>query len=111
MRNKNGVIFLTVLITLLCIYMLSFTFVARRQQSKAVEFATDAKGQVNPQKKQQYLDQIFDSTVYNFLGLKYTYKQVLENQLALGLDLQGGMHVTLEASPIEILTALAGSNA
>lgn len=111
MRNKNGIIFLTAIITLLCLYMLSFTFVARRQQAKALEYATNSNGEINISKKQQYLDKIFDSTVYNFAGLKYTYKEVLENQLALGLDLQGGMHVTLEASPVEILTALAGSNA
>ena len=111
MRNKNGIIFLTVIITLLCIFMLSFTYVARKQDNKAVIFASNEKGDVDKVKKQQYLDKLYDSTVYNFLGLKYTYKQVLENQLALGLDLQGGMHVTLEASPVEILTALAGSNA
>ncbi|HSZ72721.1 MAG TPA: protein translocase subunit SecDF, partial [Cytophagaceae bacterium] len=50
--------------------------------------------------------------VYNFLGMvPYTYKEVKDMELALGLDLQGGMHVVLEVSPVEILKALAGSQA
>ncbi|HEX8547836.1 MAG TPA: protein translocase subunit SecD, partial [Cytophagaceae bacterium] len=110
MRNKNFIIVLTVIISLLCVFMLSFTYVARKEQRKAVEYATGPDGQVDLSKKQDYFDKIYDSTVYNFLGLKYTYKEVKETELALGLDLQGGMHVTLEVSPVEILTALAGSN-
>jgi SecD/SecF fusion protein len=48
--------------------------------------------------------------VYN-LGFKnYTYKEVKENELSLGLDLQGGMHVVLEVSPAEIIRGLAGNN-
>ncbi|MFN3403307.1 MAG: protein translocase subunit SecDF [Cytophagaceae bacterium] len=109
MRNKGLIIFLTVVVSLLCFYYLSFTFVAQRQQDKAVKFATTPEG-VNPELKQKYLDSIFDQPVYNVLGAKFTYKEVKENELALGLDLQGGMHVTLEVSPVEILKALAGPN-
>lgn len=90
--------------------MLSFTYVARKEQRKALSYATNENGDISLNKRQEYLDKIYDSTIYNFLGAKYTYKDVKETELALGLDLQGGMHVTLEVSPVEILTALAGSN-
>src|SRR5690606_4837037 len=46
--------------------------------------------------------------VYNLLGIEYTYEEVKDNELNLGLDLQGGMHVTLEVSPVEIVKGLAG---
>ena len=110
MRNKTAIIGFTVLVTLICMYLISFTFVARREEGKALSFATDNTGKVDISKKQQYLDSIFDKPVYNFFGAKYTYKEVKETELALGLDLQGGMHVTLEISPVEILKALAGNN-
>jgi SecD/SecF fusion protein len=110
MQNKKGVIILTSIFVLLCLFKLSFTYVARQEAKKATEYATGENGLIDLNKKQEYLDKIYDSTVYNFAGLKYTYKEVKETELSLGLDLQGGMHVTLEVSPIEILTALAGSN-
>ncbi|GAL84761.1 bifunctional preprotein translocase subunit SecD/SecF [Sporocytophaga myxococcoides] len=111
MKNKNVIVTLTVIISLLCLYFLSFTFIAQRKQNEAVKFATEKDGTVNLEKKQEFLDSIYDKPVYNLFGIKYTYKEVKENELALGLDLQGGMHVTLEVSPVEILKGLAGTNA
>jgi SecD/SecF fusion protein len=112
MRNKNLIIALTVIVTLLSFYYISFTYVAQGVQDEAIAQAKDAQGVVNPSKKQAYLDSLYDKPVYNFLGIApYTYKEVKDMELALGLDLQGGMHVVLEVSPIEILKALAGSQA
>lgn len=109
MQNKGFVIALTVLLSLLCIYFLSFTVVSRRVESDAVAFATNAEGIVDLSKKQSYLDSLRDKPVYNLLGAEYTYKQVKDNELNLGLDLQGGMHVTLEVSPADIIRGLAGN--
>ncbi|WP_037573908.1 protein translocase subunit SecDF [Sporocytophaga myxococcoides] len=111
MKNKNVIVTLTIIISLLCLYFLSFTFIAQNKQNEAVKFATEKDGTVNLEKKQEFLDSIYDKPVYNLFGIKYTYKEVKENELALGLDLQGGMHVTLEVSPVEILKGLAGTNA
>lgn len=110
MQNKGAVIFLTVIVTLLCIYYLSFTFVAREVQQDAVEFATDESGVVDLGKKQVYLDSVYNLPVYNLFGIEYTYKEVKESELSLGLDLRGGMHVTLEISPDEILKGLSGDS-
>lgn len=103
MRNKGAVILLTVVITLLCIYYLSFTFVSRGIQQDAVTYATEESGVVDLSKKQAYLDSIWNMPVYNLFGVEYTYKEVTETELNLGLDLQGGMYVVLEVSPVEII--------
>ncbi len=110
MRNKGVVIALGVIITALCLYYLSFTFVSMRIQQDAVTQATDASGVVMLDKKQSYLDSIWNLPAYNLLGIEYTYKEVKENELSLGLDLQGGMHVILEVSPTEIIRGLSGNS-
>lgn len=110
MQNKGLVIFLTVIITALCLYYLSFTYKAISIQQAAVSQATDEKGIVNLGKKQSYLDSVWNIPVYNLFGTEYTYEEVKDNELALGLDLQGGMHVTLEVSPVDIIKSLAGQN-
>ncbi|RZS95594.1 protein translocase subunit SecDF [Cecembia calidifontis] len=110
MRNKGVVVFLTVVITALCLYYLSFTLVSNKIEGQATAFATDAVGNVDFDKKQAYLDSIYREPVYNFLGAKFTYKEIKETELGLGLDLQGGMHVTLEVSPVEIVKGLSGNS-
>jgi SecD/SecF fusion protein len=109
MQNKGVIVFLTVIITALCLYYLSFTFVSNNIQHKAQEFATDDVGNVDFSKRQSYLDSVWRQPVYNFLGADYTYQEVKETELGLGLDLQGGMHVTLAVSPVEIVKGLAGN--
>ena len=109
MRNKGVVIVLTIIITLLCLYYLSFTFVSVRVNQDAVRHATDQKGSLSLTKKQVYLDSLWNLPVYNLFGAEYTYKEVKENELSLGLDLQGGMHVVLEISPGEIIRGLSGN--
>lgn len=111
MFNRTGIIVLTIIVSVLCIYNLSFTFISRNVQKDATEFATTNDGQIDLNKRQRYLDSIYQEPVFNLLGIKYTYKEVKEKELSLGLDLQGGMHVVLEVSPVEILKALAGKNA
>ncbi|HNV30377.1 MAG TPA: protein translocase subunit SecDF, partial [Cyclobacteriaceae bacterium] len=110
MRNKGVVVFLGIVITLLCLYYLSFTFVSQRVDKDAIKYATDQKGSLNLAKKQIYLDSIWNQPVYNLFGAEYTYKEVKENELSLGLDLQGGMHVVLEISPVDIIKGLSGNN-
>lgn len=107
MTNKNGIIALTIVIALISVYNLSFTFVSRNFKSKAVAYATDAKGEVDLTKKQHYIDSLWREEVY----LGHTLQEVTERELNLGLDLQGGMHVVLEVAPADILKGMAGGNA
>lgn len=111
MQNKGFVIVLTIVVTALCLYYLSFTFVAQGIQNDAEQYATGADAVVDLQKKQNYIDSVWNKPVYNFFGLKeYTYKEVKDNELSLGLDLQGGMHATLEVSPVDIIKGLSGNS-
>ena len=111
MRNKGFVSVLTIVVTLLCLYYLSFTLISRGVQKDATAYATDANGNIDLAKKQHYLDSIWTQPVYNFLGLKeFTYQDVKDNEISLGLDLQGGMHVTLEVSPADIVKTLSGNS-
>ena len=109
MQNKGVIVFLTVVITGLCLYYLSFTFVSSGIQEQATEYAVEADGNVDFAKRRSYLDSIWREPVYNFLGADFTYQEIKETELGLGLDLQGGMHVTLEVSPVEIVKGLAGN--
>ncbi|MFM7859440.1 MAG: protein translocase subunit SecDF, partial [Flammeovirgaceae bacterium] len=110
MKNKGVVVVLTVLITLLCLYYLSFTFISRGIREDAITFATSKDGSVNLSKKQRYLDSLWNKPVLNLFGAEYTYKQIKESELNLGLDLQGGMHVVLEISPADIIRGLSDNN-
>ena len=110
MRNKGIVVILTIIISLLCLYYLSFTFVALRVQDDATDFATNKDGALSLERRQIYLDSLWNQPVYSLFGIQYTYKDVKENELSLGLDLQGGMHVVIEVSPVEIVRGLSGNN-
>ncbi|QKZ11714.1 protein translocase subunit SecDF [Spirosoma sp. KUDC1026] len=106
MQNKTGILILTGILTAICLYFLSFTFVSRGIKADAEAYATNKQGQVDPAKKQRYLDSLWKEDVY----LGSTLQEVTERELGLGLDLQGGMHVVLEVSPSDILRSLSGNN-
>ncbi|MBC5773995.1 protein translocase subunit SecDF [Pontibacter sp. KCTC 32443] len=106
MRNKSLIIALTVIVSALCLFFLSFTFIANNVQKDAEAFATDAQGNVDLAKKQTYLDSIWKEPV--FMG--FTYQEIKEKELGLGLDLKGGMHVVLEVSPVEIIKSMSGNS-
>ncbi len=109
MKTNGFIVFITIIVTLLCLYYLSFTFVSGAIQQDARAYAIDSNGSIDFTKKQSYLDSVWNEPIYNFLGLEYTYKQIKETELSLGLDLQGGMHVTLEVSPVDVIKGLSGN--
>ncbi|QKG53658.1 protein translocase subunit SecDF [Hymenobacter sp. BRD67] len=105
MRYKGLIITLTLIVSVLCAYFLFFTYVSRGVQQKAVNYATH-NGQLDETKRQHYLDSVWRAPVFG----SYTYRDVKQSELGLGLDLKGGMHVTLEVSPVEIVRAMAGNS-
>jgi len=107
MRNKGILIVLTAIISALCLYYLSFTFISRSIEKDADAFSLGQDGKKDPRKRQAYLDSLYTSPAFSVLGIEYTYKQVKENEVKLGLDLVGGMHVTMEVSAPDIVRALA----
>jgi SecD/SecF fusion protein len=111
MKNKGFLSVLTVIVSLLCFYYLAFTFISRSVQKDAISAATGTDGVMDPNKKQRYLDSVWHKPVYSFMGMRdFTYEEVKNKEISLGLDLQGGMHVTLEVSPVDIIRGLAGNS-
>lgn len=103
MQNKGAIRIFAILLGLICVYQLMFTFKASQVESAAKKFA---KG--DSHKEQVYLDSMSSEVVYNLLGLKkYTFKEVKALELGLGLDLQGGMNVTLEVSVVDLIKSLS----
>lgn len=99
MQNKGFVKVFAVLLTLVCMFYLSFSFVTRHYANKAKEVA---KGDLKVE--QDYLDSLSNEKVW--LG-NYTLKQCREMEISLGLDLKGGMNVILEVSVPDVIKALA----
>ncbi len=110
MKNKSLIIAVSVLVSLLSLYFLSFTWISNGVQKDAEAFGTDKKGNIDYSKKQYYLDSVWNEPVFEILGLEYTYSKIKKQELQLGLDLQGGMHVTVEVSPVEIVRVLANNS-
>ena len=99
MQNKGFVKIFAILLTLVCLFYLSFSFVTRHYNGKAKEFAKgDAKVE------QDYLDSLSNEKVY--FG-NWTLKDCREMEISLGLDLKGGMNVILEVSVPDVIKALA----
>ena len=103
MQNKGAIRIFAILLALICVYQLMFTFKASQVEKAAKEFAKGDK-----KREQVYLDSMSSEVVYNLLWLKkYTFKEVKALQLGLGLDLQGGMNVTLEVSVVDLIKSLS----
>jgi SecD/SecF fusion protein len=106
MQNKGAILTFAILLAAVCLYQLSFTWKARQIENRAEEYANG-----DPDKEFVYLDSISGEVVYNFLGLKkFTYKEVKELELNLGLDLKGGMNVTLEVAVEDLIRSLSNYN-
>lgn len=117
MQNKGAVKFFAIALALVCFYQLTFTWFSSRVEKKAVEYAqVRAEGIEDPEEYAQvmkesenyYLDSMSSETVYNFFWIrKYTYADCKEREINLGLDLKGGMNVTLEVSVYDVLMSLS----
>ena len=101
MQNKGFVKVFAVLLTLVCLFYLSFSFVTRYYNNKAAEYAGG-----DPSKESLYLDSLSTQKVW----LGYTLKQCREMEISLGLDLKGGMNVVLELNVADVIRSLSNNN-
>ncbi len=135
MQNKGAIKIFAILLGLACVFYLSFTWVTQGVESDAKSYAENA---VNSAKYKQaakeyangntikennytdslkeyitdrYLDSMKKQTVYNILIAEYTYEECKKSEINLGLDLRGGMNVTLEVSVIDIIKNLSNNSA
>jgi SecD/SecF fusion protein len=135
MQNKGAIKIFAILLALACIFYLSFTWVTRSVEDDAKEYAENVANSPrtrkaakefsngNPSKELSYVDSIkgyiadryLDSmkkqTVYDILIAEYTYEECKKNEINLGLDLRGGMNVTLEVSTMDLIKNLANNSA
>lgn len=93
MQNKGIVIATGVLLTLVCIFYLSFPIATHYYDEQAAKLK-------DPIAQQDYKDSV------KYLGV-YSYQKCLETQIGLGLDLKGGMNVILEVSVPDVVENLA----
>ncbi|MEJ6982285.1 protein translocase subunit SecDF [Pedobacter sp. P351] len=105
MQGKGLIKFVAIALTIGCLYSLSFTWVASNVKQDAREYA---KG--DPLKEKAYLDSIGTQPVYNLGFTQFNYNYVKEREIPLGLDLKGGMNVTMEISLTELVSNLANKN-
>lgn len=127
MQSKGAIRLVAILIALACLYQLSFTWATRYQEKKAEAFAAKAVEAVKatPEytavpdvdkayfidsltkvKNRQYTDSISAEKV--FLG--FTFKEVKEKEIRLGLDLKGGMNIMLQVQLKDLVRALSNNN-
>ncbi|KQC01904.1 protein translocase subunit SecDF [Pedobacter sp. Hv1] len=102
MQGKGFIKFMAILLGIVCLYSLSFNLVTYNVEKDAKAFA---KG--DAVKEKAYLDSMATVPVYPVLGL--TYQQVKGKEINLGLDLKGGMNVTMEISLAELTKSLANN--
>ena len=111
MQTKGFILTIASALVLICIFYLSFSFVANKWENKAIQTAMQANGGVKDEGSQKYKD-AYNNYISKIekqkVWLGYDYKDVREKQLGLGLDLKGGMNVTLEIRVPNVLKSLAG---
>ena len=127
MQNKGLVRILGIALALICLFYLSFNVVTMRYESKAEAATVKAKenfqqsntfANLTAKDKSLKLDSVGNRAYYSYLDsvgkqkvyLNYTLKECREKGVNLGLDLKGGMNVTLEISVPDILRALSNYN-
>jgi len=130
MQNKGAIKTFAILLALVCLFQLSFTFFSKKVERNARSYASSeqvvnlatqyAKGDVlregyyydsiSKARERYYLDSMSTEVVYNILLKKYTYQDCKERELNLGLDLKGGMNVMLEVSVVDIMRALSANS-
>ena len=101
MQNKGFIRVFSIILTAICLFYLSFTFIGRQYNKKADQYANGDLALKN-----QYLDSLSTEKVF----LNYTLKQVREREIGLGLDLKGGMNVVLEIEAAQVLSSLANTD-
>jgi SecD/SecF fusion protein len=115
MQNKGAIRLFAILLALVSLYQLIFTFQTRRVENQAQQYA-EQRGDDDPmlvsEYRFQYLDSMKTEVTYNFLfGLReYTYQECKEREINFGLDLKGGMNLILEVRVSDIVRALSNYN-
>ena len=121
MQLKGLIRLFTIALILISLFQLSFTFVVRNFEKKQEAKARALIQKENPSmtgedlnfavkdKVRPILDSLASTNVYNLGFTKYTYQEAKEQELNLGLDLQGGMNVVLEVSLDDLVRSMSNN--
>jgi SecD/SecF fusion protein len=130
MQNKGAIKFFAIAFAIVSAFQLSFTFFTNHIENKATAYATSevttqmakdlSKGDKVKEtvlydslvkaRERYYLDSMQNEVVYNILIRKYTYKECKDREINLGLDLKGGMNVTLEISVVDVIKEMSNNS-
>ncbi len=114
MQNKGLIKLFAILFGLVSLYQLSFTYFASKVEKDAANYATkmvptnDAREKAAFERK--YLDSVSNQEVINLEVTKYTYDDIKEKEMNLGLDLKGGVNAILQVSVKEVLKGLSNDS-
>ncbi|MFT5511727.1 MAG: SecD/SecF fusion protein [Bacteroidia bacterium] len=110
MKNKGFVQFLVILLAVVCVYQLSFTVVTGNIEKGVAEEVMAIVGSDKVPAYARVYKQHIDSIQNDKVFLGYTYQECKQREINLGLDLQGGMNVTLEISTKDMVLGLGGKD-
>lgn len=114
MQNKGLIRLFAILFGLVSLYQLSFTFFTNKVESDAKEYAKSLGDEKNVREQatleKKYLDSVANKEVVNLGITSYTYSDIRDKEMNLGLDLKGGINAILQVSVKEVLIALASDS-
>ena len=114
MQNKGLIRLFAVILSVVCLYQLSFTWFAKNVEKDAVIYAETNADATDTEElgflERQYLDSVGNTPVLNLGFTEFTYDQVKEKEINLGLDLKGGINAVLEVSVKDILFGLSNDS-
>ncbi len=111
MQNKGLVRLFAIILSVVCLYQLSFTWFAKNVEKEAAIYAettaTSSDSEDIGRLEKKYLDSVANTPVVNLGFTEFTYDEVKEKEINLGLDLKGGINAILEVSVRDILVGLS----
>ncbi|CAM1348377.1 protein translocase subunit SecDF [Tenacibaculum ascidiaceicola] len=114
MQNKGLIKLFAILFGLVSIYQLSFTFFANKVEDSAKQYAkanvSDNNGRALARYERKYLDSVANKEVVNLGFAKYSYNDIKNKEMNLGLDLKGGINAILQVSVKDILIGLSNDS-
>ena len=114
MQNKGLIRLFAVILSVVCLYQLSFTWFAKNVENDAIIYA-ESKAEASDTEalsimQNDYLDSVANAPVVNLGFTEFTYNEIKEKEINLGLDLKGGINAILEVSVRDILYGLSNES-
>ncbi|QVY65284.1 protein translocase subunit SecDF [Polaribacter sp. Q13] len=114
MQNKGLIKLFAILFGLVSLYQLSFTFLATKVEDNAISYAESKGDNIDSRQKaafeRKYLDSVANKDIINLGITSYSYNDVKDKEMNLGLDLKGGINAILQVSVKEVLKSLANDS-